>query len=35
MEFNFPKKEGSGIAKLAPNVTPDAQEIIVRMLAYN
>jgi renal tumor antigen len=35
MEFNFPKKEGSGIAKLAPNVTPDAQEIIVKMLAYN
>ena len=24
MEFNFPKKEGSGIAKLIPNVSPEA-----------
>jgi len=35
MEFNFGQKEGSGIAKLIPNVSPDAQEIIVKMLAYN
>ena len=24
MEFNFPKKEGSGIAKLIPNVSAEA-----------
>ena len=35
MEFNFPKKEGTGIAKLIPNVSPDATEIIVRLLEYN
>ena len=35
MEFNFPPKEGSGIAKLIPNVSPDAQEIITRMLSYD
>ena len=35
MEFNFQPKEGSGIAKLIPNVSPDAQEIITRMLIYD
>ena len=35
MEFNFPPKEGSGISKLIPNVSPDAQEIITRMLSYD
>jgi renal tumor antigen len=35
MEFNFPRKEGTGIAKLAVNVSADAQEIIVKLLAYN
>ena len=35
MEFNFPKKEGTGIIKLIPHVTPDAQEIIVKLLEYN
>jgi renal tumor antigen len=35
MEFNFPPKEGSGIAKLIPNVSPEAQEIITRMLIYD
>ncbi len=35
MEFNFPKKEGTGIAKLVPNMNPDAQEIIVKLLVYN
>ena len=35
MEFNFGQKSGSGIAKLIPNASPDAQEIIVKMLAYN
>ena len=28
MEFNFPKKEGTGIAKLASNVSPDAIDLI-------
>jgi len=35
MEFNFPKKEGTGIAKLIPNVSPEAQEIITKMLNYD
>lgn len=35
MEFNFPKKEGTGIAKLIPNVSPDASEVIIKMLEYN
>ena len=35
MEFNFPPKEGSGIAKLIPNVSPDVQEIITKMLIYD
>jgi renal tumor antigen len=35
MEFNFDKKEGTGIAKLIPNVSKDCQEIITKMLIYN
>ena len=35
MEFNFPKKEGTGIAKLIPNISPEAIEVIVKLLAYN
>ena len=35
MEFNFAPKEGSGIAKLIPNVSPDAQEIITKLLVYD
>ena len=35
MEFNFPKKEGTGIAKLIPNVSGDVTEVIVKLLAYN
>ena len=35
MEFNFPKKEGSGITKLAPHISPDALDIIVKLLTYN
>ena len=34
MEFNFPKKEGTGIAKLIPNVSPECTEIITRLLVY-
>ena len=35
MEFNFPKKEGTGINKLFPHASPDAQEIIGKLLVYN
>eukprot|EP00347_Sterkiella_histriomuscorum_P018074 403346890 len=35
MEFNFPKKEGTGIAKLIPHVQPDVQDVIIKLLAYN
>jgi renal tumor antigen len=35
MEFNFPKKEGTGISKLAPNISPDALDIITKLLIYN
>lgn len=35
MEFNFPKKEGTGIAKLIPHVSPDVQDVIIKMLVYN
>jgi renal tumor antigen len=34
MEFNFPRKEGTGIAKLIPNVSPDATDVITKMLNY-
>lgn len=35
MEFNFPKKEASGIAKLIPNASQEVQEIITKMLYYD
>lgn len=35
MEFNFPKKEGTGIAKLIPHVSAEAQDVINKMLIYN
>lgn len=35
MEFNFPKKEGTGIAKLIPHVHPDVVEVITKLLMYN
>lgn len=35
MEFNFPKKEGTGIAKLIPHIAPDLQEVIIKLLVYN
>lgn len=35
MEFNFTKKEGTGIGKLIPNVSQDCREIITKMLIYN
>ena len=35
MEINFQKKEGSGIAKLIPNVSTEVQEIITKLLVYD
>lgn len=35
MEFNFEPKQGTGIAKLIPNVSPEVQEIITKMLMYD
>ena len=35
MEFDFPKQEGTGVAKLLTFVSPDAQEIIVKLLTYD
>ena len=34
MEFNFPKKEGSGINKLIPHASALAKDLIEKMLAY-
>lgn len=35
MEFNFPKKEGSGIGKLVPHVSQEAIDVINKLLVYN
>jgi renal tumor antigen len=35
MEFNFDPKPGSGIAKLIPNVSADATEVITKLLVYD
>jgi renal tumor antigen len=35
MEFNFPKTEGSGIAKLIPHASSEVQDIISKLLIYN
>lgn len=35
MEFNFPEKKGTGIAKLIPHVSVEAQDLITKMLIYN
>lgn len=35
MDFNFPQKEGTGIAQLIPHVSSDCQELIIKLLAYN
>ena len=35
MEFNFGKKEGTGVAKLIPNASPDVQDVITKLLVYN
>eukprot|EP00164_Ancoracysta_twista_P000863 GFYU01001135.1.p1 GENE.GFYU01001135.1~~GFYU01001135.1.p1 ORF type:complete len:482 (-),score=125.48 GFYU01001135.1:676-2121(-) len=35
MDFNFPSKEGSGIAKLIPHASQECIELIMKLLAYN
>lgn len=35
MDFNFPSKEGTGVAKLIPHVNPECTDLIVKLLAYN
>ena len=36
MEFNFPHVEtGTGIAKLIPNASPEATDLILKLLVYN
>lgn len=35
MEFNFPKKEGSGIVKLIPSASPEVADVITKLLVYN
>mmetsp|Transcript_17890 Transcript_17890/g.46818 ORF Transcript_17890/g.46818 Transcript_17890/m.46818 type:complete len:441 (+) Transcript_17890:282-1604(+) len=35
MDFNFPPKEGTGITKLVPHVSPECVDLIIKLLAYN
>lgn len=35
MNFNFPAKEGTGLARLLPNATPEGLDLITRLLAYD
>lgn len=35
MNFDFPTKEGTGIAKLIPHVSPECVELISKLLAYS
>lgn len=35
MEFNFPEKRGTGIASLITHVSPEAVDLIMKMLIYN
>lgn len=35
MDFNFPQKEGTGIAQLIPHISSECQEFILKLLAYN
>jgi hypothetical protein len=35
MEFNFQPKKFVGISKLVPHVSPDAQDLIMKMVIYN
>ena len=35
MEFNFPHKKGTGIERLIPHVSPDAIDLIYKLLIYD
>lgn len=35
IDFNFPQREGTGIDKLIPQVTPLARDLIIKLLCYN
>lgn len=35
MDFNFPPKEGTGIAKLIPHASPECIELVSKLLEYN
>lgn len=35
MDFDFPVRQGTGLAKLCPNITPDALDLMARMLSYD
>lgn len=35
MEFNFPAKKYTGIAKLIPHVSAECQDVILKMITYN
>ena len=35
MEFNFPKKMGTGIKNLIPHATPECVDLIDQLLKYN
>lgn len=34
MKFNFQQREGTGIKRLIPHVSPEAQDLIVKLLVY-
>ena len=35
MDFNFPPKAGTGLAKLSPHLSTDCLDLIEKLLAYN
>jgi renal tumor antigen len=35
MTFDFPPQDATGVAKLIQHVSPECQDLIVRLLAYN
>lgn len=35
MDFDFPKKEGTGISSMMPHISVECQDLIMKMLIYN
>ena len=35
MSYNFPPKQGKGIAKLLPDASPEVIDLILKLLAYD